>query len=142
MNTSNSIPPVPSEFDDEVDDASLLPGYVWTYPCKLSSCPDYDKSWVLRSKFLLHLQEQHAHATTAKTAAGRRTVELEWRYTVPHLPPRAAPDSRSREDPDEDIWNYSFRDNNGNIIDGKGTMKQAKTHMVSRRQQLQRTGSA
>ncbi|KAJ5737274.1 uncharacterized protein N7483_002500 [Penicillium malachiteum] len=51
MTTSNPIPSIPSEFDDKVDnaDADLPSGHVWAYPCKLPSCPDYGKSWVLRS---------------------------------------------------------------------------------------------
>jgi hypothetical protein len=138
MDISSSSPPVPSEFEDEVDDASLPSGYVWAYPCKLSSCPDYGKSWLLRSNFLQHLQEQDAHAATAKTAAARRAIELDWRYTTdPHLPPRAAPDFRSREDPDEHIWDYGFKDENGRIINGRGTMKQMEMHRASYRRQLQ-----
>jgi len=59
----------------------------------------------MRSNFLLHLQEREAHMTTAATPAARRAIEIEWRYaTDPHLPPRAAPDFRSREDPEEQIW--------------------------------------
>jgi hypothetical protein len=138
MNTSNSSHPVPSEFDDEVDEASLPPGYEWAYPCKLSSCPDYGKTWLLRSNFLLHLQEQEAHSKKATTVAARREIEKEWRYTTdPHLPPRAAPDFRSREDPDEDVWNYSFKDSGGNIITGEGTKKQIEMHIATRRRQLE-----
>lgn len=131
MTTSNSSPSIPSEFDDEVDnaDAELPFGHVWAYPCKLPSCPDYGKSWVLRSSFLLHLQEQYAHKMTAMTPAARRTIEKKWRYTTdPHLPPRAAPDFPSREDPDEHIWEYSFRNNTGKIITGRGTRKQMEMH--------------
>lgn len=66
---------------------------------------------------------------TAMTPAARRTIEKLWRYTTdPRLPPRAAPDFRSREDPDEHVWVYSFRDHTGKIIMGKGTMKQMDMH--------------
>ena len=102
MTSLVSSPPVPSEFDDEVDDADLPVGYIWAYPCKLPSCPDYGKSWNLRSNFLLHLQEREAHGTT--TPAARCAIEIDLRYTTdPYLPPRAAPDFRSREDPGEHV---------------------------------------
>jgi hypothetical protein len=138
MNTSSSNPPLPSEYDDEVDDAELPHGTVWAYPCKYPLCPDYGKSWQLRSNFLLHLQEQNAHATTATTVAVRRAIEKEWRYlTDPNLPPRNAPNFQPRDDPEEDIWNYNFRDDSGRIISGRGTMKQIEMHKASRRLQLQ-----
>jgi hypothetical protein len=42
------------------------------------------------------------YKTTAITPATRRAIEKEWRYTTdPHLPRRAAPDFRLREDSDE-----------------------------------------
>ena len=54
--------------------------------------------------------------------AARRAIETEWRYaTDPHLPPRAAPDFRSREDPEEQIWTYSFKDNTGRVLTRTGT---------------------
>lgn len=38
-------------------------------------------------------------------------VEIEWRYTTDlYPPPRAARDFRSREDLNEQVWNYSFKD--------------------------------
>ncbi|KAH8747377.1 hypothetical protein BGZ57DRAFT_1019858 [Hyaloscypha finlandica] len=102
-----SSPPVPSELDDEA------------YPCKLPSCPNYGKSWGLRSPFLLHLQQREAHEAL--------------RYTTdPDLPPRAAPDFRSREDASEHIWIYSFKDKNGRVITGRRTRKQMEMHMASR----------
>jgi hypothetical protein len=129
MSSLVSSPPVPSELDDEVDDADLPARHTWAYPCKLPSCPDYGKSWQLRSHFLLHLQEREAHGTSATTPAARRAIEIDWRYTTdPHLPPRAAPDFRSREDPDEQVWNYGFKDNNGRVITGRGTQKQMEMH--------------
>lgn len=134
--------PIPSELDDEADnaDADLPPEHVWAYPCKLPLCPDYGKSWGLRSNFLLHLQEQDAHRTTAKTPAARRAIEKAWRYTTdPHLPPRAAPDFHSREDPDEHVWNYSFKDGTGKVITGKGTLRQTEMHKALRRRQLRGT---
>lgn len=127
-----SSPPVPSELDDGVDDAYLPFGRIWAYPCKLPSCPDYGKSWNLRSNFLLHLQEREAHGASATTPAARRAIEIDWRYTTdPYLPPRVAPDFRSREDPDEQVWDYSFKDDNGKVITGKGTLKQMEMHKAS-----------
>ncbi|KAJ8128708.1 hypothetical protein O1611_g4930 [Lasiodiplodia mahajangana] len=133
MTAMNTNPPVPSELDDEVDDALLPSGRGWAYPCKLSSCPDYGKSWRLRSNFLLHLQEREAHMAAA-TPAARRAIEIEWRYiTDPNLPPRAAPEFRPREDPQEHIWTYSFKDNTGRMVQRQGTQKQMEMDMASRR---------
>jgi hypothetical protein len=93
------------------------------------SRPDYGTSWNLRSHFLLHLQEREAHGTSVTTPAARRAIEIDWRYTTdPHLPPRVAPDFRSREDPDKQVWYYSFKDNNGRVITGRGTQKQMEMH--------------
>ena len=143
MTSSVSDSAVPSEYDDEVDDAALPCELVWAYPCKLFSCPDYGKSWKLRSNFLLHLWEQEAHKATATTPAARRAIEIEWRYaTDPHLPRRAAPDFRSREDPDEHIWDYSFKDATGKVISGRGTMKQMEVHKASRSRQWEGTQGA
>jgi hypothetical protein len=62
---------------------------------------------------------------TAATPAARRAIEIEWRYaTDPHLPPRAAPDFRSREDPEKQIWTYSFKDNTGRVLARTGTQRQ------------------
>lgn len=139
MTSLVSSPPVPSELNDEVDDAELPVGQKWAYPCKLPSCPDYGKSWQLRSNFLLHLQESGAHGS-ATTPATRRAIEIAWRYTTdPYLPPRAAPDFRSREGP---AWDYHFKDNNGNVITGRGTLEQMKMHKASRCLQTQGTPDA
>ena len=140
MTSLVSGPPVPSELDDEVDDADLPSGHVWAYPCKFPSCPDYGKSWRLRSNFLDHLQEREAHGTIVTTPAARRAIEIEWRYTTdPHLPPRAAPDFRSREDPDEQVWDYGFRDDTGKVITGRGTLKQVEMHKALRCRQAEAT---
>ncbi|KAI1121627.1 hypothetical protein F5Y10DRAFT_255912 [Nemania abortiva] len=136
MTTMNTDPHVPSEFDDEVDDALLPSGRGWAYPCKLPSCPDYGKSWRLRSNFLLHLQEREAHMAT--TPAARRAIEVEWRYiTDPNLPPRAAPGFRPREDPEEQIWTYNIKDNTGRMVQRIGTQRQMEMDMdmASRRRQ-------
>ena len=126
---------LPSELDEEVDDALLPPGRIWAYPCKLASCPEYGKSWILRSNFLLHLQEE-SHATIATTPTARRAIEEEWRYaTDPHLPPRAAPDFRSREDPEEQIWTYSFKDVTGKMINREGTRRQMDMDMAFQQEQ-------
>ncbi|PVH68495.1 hypothetical protein DL98DRAFT_564669 [Cadophora sp. DSE1049] len=115
MTSLVSSPPVPSELDDEVDDADLPLGHKWAYPCKLPSCPDYGRSWKLRSKFLLYLQETEAHEALATTPAVRRAIEIDWRYTTdPYLPPRAA------------------LDKTGRAITGRGTQKQIEMHMASR----------
>jgi hypothetical protein len=143
MTSLVSSPPVPSEFDDEVDDAYLPIGHVWAYPCKFPSCPDYGKSWLLRSNFLLHLHEQDAHRISLTTPAGRRAIEIDWRYaTHPYLPPRVAPDFRSRDDPGEDVWSYSFKDGNGKVVSGKGTMEQMDMHKTSLRLQAERKTAA
>lgn len=77
---------------------------------------------------------------TAATPAIRRAIEIEWRdATDPDLPPRRAPDFRSREDPDEYVWNYSFRDENGNVVDGEGTLHQWEMHRNARRRQAGKT---
>ena len=57
MTSLVSGPPVPSELDDETDDADLPPGHILANPCKLPSRPDYGKSWNLPSNFLIHVQE-------------------------------------------------------------------------------------
>lgn len=140
MTSLVSGPPVPSELDDEADDADLPSGHTWAYPCKLPSCPEYGKSWKLRSNFLVHLQEREAHGTVAMTPAARRAIEIEWRYTTdPYLPPRAAPDFRSREDPNEQVWIYSFKDDTGKVITGEGTLKQMEMHKASRCRQAEGT---
>lgn len=132
MNSSVSRISIPSELDDDVDNVDLPTGHIWAYPCKLSSCPDYGKSWILRSNFLLHLQEREAHSSSATTPAARRAIEIDWRYiTDPYLPPRAAPNFRSREDPAEQIWTYSFKDDCGHVISGQGTLEQMSDHKAS-----------
>jgi hypothetical protein len=126
--TAGSTLPIPSGVHDEVDDAALSFQYVWAYLCKLLSCPDYGKSWGLRSNFLLHSQEREAHMATAATPAARRAIEVDRHYaTDPHLPPRAAPDFRSQEDPEEQIWTYSFKDNTGTVLTCTGTQRSIRT---------------
>jgi hypothetical protein len=110
---------------------SLLDTYGPTH-ASLPRVPTTAKSWNLRSNFLLHLQEREAHGTTATTPAARRAIEIEWRYTTdPHLPPLVAPGFRSREDPDEHIWVYSFKADTGKVISGRGTLKQMEMHKAS-----------
>ncbi|PGH32042.1 hypothetical protein GX50_05167 [[Emmonsia] crescens] len=93
MTTSTFNLPLPPKLDDEVYDAELPSGCRWAYPCKLPSCPDYGKSWILRSTFLLHLQERDAHMATVTTPVARRASDTESRYTTdPYLPLRAASD--------------------------------------------------
>ncbi|KAG9228958.1 hypothetical protein BJ875DRAFT_508229 [Amylocarpus encephaloides] len=127
MTSSVSSPPVPSEHDDEVDDDYLPDGHTWAYPCRLPSCPDYAK----------------AHKMSPTTPGARRAIEIDWRYTTdPRLPPRAAPDFRSREDADEHVWDYSFKDGNGKLVSGTGTMKQMEMHKASLRRQAEKKGAA
>ncbi len=138
MTTSNPSFLTPSEFDDEVDGSDLPSGHIWAYPCKLLSCPDYGKSWLLRSNFLDHLQDREAHIPTAVTPAARRSIELAWRYaTDPYLPPRAVPGFRSREDPDEQVWDYGFKDDTGKVITGTGTLKEMEIHKAALRRQAE-----
>jgi hypothetical protein len=138
MNPTNTNPPIPLESDDEVDNADLPSGRLWAYPCKLPSCPDYGKSWMLRSNFLFHLHEQEAHTETASTPVARRITEIEWRYiTTLHLPPRATPDFRSRGDSEEQIWIYNIRDTAGKMITRKGTLKQMEADITTQRRQLE-----
>ena len=76
--------------------------------------------------------------TTATTTAARRAIEKERRYTTdPHLPPRAAPDFHPREDPDEQVWDYNFKDDTG-----RGALEQMEMHKASRRRQMQGTQTA
>ena len=138
MTSLVSGPPVSSELDDETNDADLPSGHIWAYLCKLPSCPDYGKSWNLRSNFLVYLQEREAHGTVATTTGARRAIEIEWRYTTdPYLPPRAALDFRSREDPNEQIWNYSFKDDTSKVITGRGILKQMEMHKALRCRQAE-----
>lgn len=138
MTSLVSGPAVPSELNDEADDVDLPSGHIWAYPCKLLSCPDYGKSWNLRSNFLEHLHEREAHGTVASTPAARRAIEMEWRYTTdPCLPPRAAPNFHSRKDPDEQVWDYSFRDDTGKVIIGRCTLKPMEMPKDSRCRQAE-----
>ncbi|KAF2477206.1 uncharacterized protein BDR25DRAFT_44265 [Lindgomyces ingoldianus] len=115
----------------------------WAYSCKLSSCPDYGKPWQLRSNFLTHLQERKAHGPTATTPAARRAIEIEWRYTTdPYLPPRAPPDFRSREDPEEQVCDYSSKDDTGKVITGRGTLEEMEMHKALRCHQAEGTDVA
>lgn len=125
MNSSTVRVSIPSEVDDEVDDAFLPHGEVWAYTCKLASCPDYGKSWQFHSNFLCHLQDQEAHMASATTPAVRRAIELKWRYaTDPHLPPRKGPFFRSQADLVEYIWEYSFKDHTDKVVNRRATQRQ------------------
>lgn len=138
MTTSNPSSLTPSEFDDEVDGSDLPSGHIWAYPCKLLSCPEYGKSWQLRSNFLAYLQDQEAHLPTATTPTARRSIELAWQYTTdPYLPPRAVPGFRSREDPDEQVWSYGFKYDRGKVITGMGTLKEMEIHKAALRRQAE-----
>ncbi|KAF2733746.1 hypothetical protein EJ04DRAFT_605117 [Polyplosphaeria fusca] len=99
MTASISGPCIPSEFDDEVDDA----GHARAYPCKLPLCPDHGKPQGLWSKRLTRDKRNDARCA-------RRKSEKEWRYTTDaNLPPRAGPDFVSREDPDEYVVELRLR---------------------------------
>jgi hypothetical protein len=56
--------------------------------------------------------------------------------TDPSVPPRAAPKFKSREDLDEDIWDYSFKGDSGKIIRGMGTIEQMEMYRASRCRQM------
>jgi hypothetical protein len=76
------------------------------------------------------------------TLAARRNIEKEWRYTTDrNLPPRKAPDFRPRDDTD-DVWDYGFRDDTGQIVKGRGTMEQMEMHKASRRREIQERQTA
>ena len=77
MTSSVSGPPLPSEFDNKVNDVDLPSGHISAYPCKLPSCPDYSKTWNLQSNFLVHLQGQKAHMTTVTVPAVQRAIGIE-----------------------------------------------------------------
>ena len=140
MTSPISNHPIPSELDDEVDDADLPPGLIWVYPCKLPSCPDHGQAWKLRSNFLSHLNECEAHSAILTTTAARPAIEIDWRYaTDPDLPPRVAPHFRPREDPEEVMWNYSFKDDLGRVVSGRGTVEQVELHKAQGRQQTDKT---
>ncbi|KAL9630940.1 MAG: hypothetical protein Q9204_004470 [Flavoplaca sp. TL-2023a] len=140
MTSPISHNPIPSELDDEVDDADLPPGLIWAYPCKLPSCPDYGTTWKLRSNFLSHLNECDAHSAILTTPTARRAIEIDWRYaTDPYLPPRVVPRFRPREDLEEDVWDYSFKDDLGRVVSGRGTVEQMELHKAQRRQQTDKT---
>ncbi|KAL8889457.1 MAG: hypothetical protein Q9192_006018 [Flavoplaca navasiana] len=140
MTSPISNHPIPSELDDEVDDADLPPGLIWAYPCKMPSCPDYGKAWQLQSNFLSHLNEREAHSAISTTPTARRAIEIDWRYaTDPDLPPRVAPRFRPREDPEKDVWNYSFKDDLGRVVSGRGTVEQMESHKAQRRQEVDGT---
>jgi hypothetical protein len=55
-----------------------------------------------------------------------RAIEIAWRYDVPdiHLPPRAPPHFRSREEPEERQWRFSSRDNTGKVLTRTGTWRE------------------
>lgn len=136
MTASSNSYLVPSELHDEVDDIDLPSGHIWAYPCKLPSCPEYDKTWKPRSNFLVHLQEEEAHMPTATIPSARRAIEIDWRYTTdPNSPPRAPPHFRSREDSDEQVWTYGYKDDTGKVITRTGTLKQMEADMASRHRQ-------
>jgi hypothetical protein len=136
MTAPTISPPIPSEFDDEADDAELPSGKAWAYSCKLRSCPDYGKSWLLRSNFLLHLKEQNAHTETASTPADRRRIEIASRHiTDPYLPPRAAPGFLPREEPGQQVWQYSFRNDAGQMISRTGTQEQMEADLLATQRQ-------
>lgn len=71
------------------------------------------------------------------TPTDRRTIELEWRYaTDPHLPPRAPPHFRPREDPKEHLWTYGFKDEAGRLFNGTGTLGQIEGHIAFANEQV------
>jgi len=75
--------------------------------------------------------------------ATRRTIEIAWRYTTDsELPPCAVPDFRSREDSEEQVWDYSFRDQIGNMIRGRATEKQIEMHETSHWRRVEGTPNA
>ena len=45
----------------------------------------------------------------------------------------------SRDDPDEQVWDYSFKDHTGKVMTGRGTLKQMEMHKASRCRQAKAT---
>jgi hypothetical protein len=71
--------------------------------------------------------------TMAATPAARRAIEIAWRYiTDLKLPPRAPPHFRSREDPEEPVWTFSFRDNTGRVLTRNGTRREMNEELQRR----------
>ena len=127
------------EFDDEIDDVDFSFEHVWIYLCKFLSCFDYDKFWNLRSNFLFYLQnERKAHEILTTTFVARRAIEIKWRYIIDSdLPSLIASDFRFREDSDEQVWYYSFKDDTGKMTTGRGTLKQMEMHKALRCRQAE-----
>ena len=88
--TAGSTLPIPLEPNDGVDDVTLPFRHVWAYSSKL----------LLWSQ----LQQVPDSAQQLPPLAGVGGTYGNWRYiTDLHLPPRAALDFRSREDPEEQV---------------------------------------
>jgi hypothetical protein len=110
--TAGSTLPIPSEPNDGVDDVTLPFRHVWAYPSKLLL-------WSRLQQVLDSAQQLPPPLAGAGVACGT------WRYiTNLHLPPRAAPDFRSREDPEERVWTYNFKDNTGKVSARTGRQRQ------------------
>jgi hypothetical protein len=71
---------------------------------------------------------------TPSALAARRAIEIEWQYTTdPHLfAESCGPYFRSREDPDEHLWTYSFVDNTSRMTTHTGTLGEMEMDIASR----------
>ncbi|OAA63271.1 hypothetical protein SPI_03434 [Niveomyces insectorum RCEF 264] len=67
--------------DTDTDNASLPDHRRWVWYCKLRSCPDYYKSWISKTNFLLHLAETSVHRDdpSTKTRKGRQDLAEAWK---------------------------------------------------------------
>lgn len=67
--------------DTDADNSTLPQGRRWAWYCKLPSCPKYFRAWVLKSNFMLHLDETPAHQNdpATRTREGRRRLAESWR---------------------------------------------------------------
>ena len=92
------------------------------------------------STIYFHLQEREAYGTMAMTPAACCVVEIGWWYTTDlHLPPWVALAFCPRDDSDEQVWDYKFKDDTGKVITGRGTQEQMEMHKASRCRQAEAT---
>jgi hypothetical protein len=70
------------------------------------------------------------------TSVARCSIELVWRYiTDPYLLFRTASSFCFREDLDEQVWDYGFKNDTGKVITGTGTLKKMEIHKAALRRQ-------
>ena len=82
----------------------LVPEHVWAYTCKLS------KSWEFCPPSAGARFTQDNSNDTSRMPYNRERVAL---YEQSQSNASGGPDFRSREDPDEHVWEYGFKDDIG-----------------------------